>query len=238
MCFRSACNLTLALQHKGDLKSMKKSNSQSQLHKLYGQMRMSWKNVILFALLSGIYAGVMMVIPALKNTSFQDIGIAYEWWVIFAVIVVVNCRKNWEAMLKCFVFFLLSQPTIYGVEVLLKHITMSDAIYYYRLWLMPTILTIPGGLIAFYCKKQNAFGAVILGLGNTIQLVMGIAYAVQCAGDFPHHILSCLVSILSIFVMSFAIQQEKKNRLISLLLPLALTGVLAVLAALTGRLHF
>ena len=209
-----------------------------QLKKIYGKLQMTWLKVILFAVCVGIYAGIVMLIPALENTSFRDIGIAYEWWVIFAVILVVNCKKNWEAMGKCFVFFLISQPVIFAVEVLFQHITMAQAIYYYRIWLFPTILTIPGGFIAFYCKKQNALGAVILGLGNTIQLVMGVSYAAKCISDFPHHLLSFFVSVASIFVMSFAIQEKKKNRLIAMLLPVLITGLLAVFAAMTGRLHF
>lgn len=199
---------------------------------------MTWLKVILFAVITGAYTGLIMLVPALNNTSFQDIGTYYEWWVIFAVIIVVNCKKNWEAMLKCFVFFLISQPIVFAVEVLFNHITVDQAIQYYRIWLIPTILTIPGGFIAFHCKKQNTLGAIVLGLGNTIQFVLGVMYIVFCAKDFPHHILSLLVSLASIFVMSFAIQKEKKNRLISLILPVALAGVLAILAALTGRLHF
>ncbi|MCQ2439663.1 MAG: hypothetical protein MJ074_07860 [Oscillospiraceae bacterium] len=71
------------------------------MKRLFGDMKMSWLTVILFAVAAGVYTGVMMLIPALADTSFQDIGISYEWWVIFAVIIVVNCGKSWEAMLKC-----------------------------------------------------------------------------------------------------------------------------------------
>ncbi len=217
---------------------MKTSSLKYKIEHLYGQTNMTWLKVILFAVIAGIYTGIIMLIPALNNTSFQDIGVGYEWWVIFAVIVVVNCKKNWEAMLKCFVFFLISQPIIFAVEVLFNHITVEQAIQYYNIWLVPTIMTIPGGFIAFYCKKQTVLGAIVLGLGNTIQLTLGVSYVVLCARDFPHHILSIAVSILSIVLMSFSIQKEKKNRLISLLLPVVLTGLLAILAALTGRLNF
>lgn len=217
---------------------MKASSLKSKINHLYGQINMAWIKVILFAVIAGVYTGLVMLVPAFEDTSFQDIGKLYEWWVIFAVIVVVNCKKNWEAMLKCFVFFLISQPIVFAVEVLFNHITADQAIQYYRIWLIPTILTIPGGFIAFHCKKQNTLGAVVLGLGNTIQLVMGIQYIVKCVSDFPHHILSFLVSVVSIFVMSFAIQKDKKNRLISLILPAILAGLLAILAASTGRLNF
>ncbi len=203
---------------------------------LYGNLKMSWLSVILFAVIAGIYTGAVMLINVLDDTSFQDIGISYEWWVIFAVVIVVNCEKNREAMLKCFVFFLISQPLVYATEVLLGDLTLDMAIYYYRgIWLPATILTLPGGFIAYYCKKQNIPGAVIMGLGNTIQAILGVHYVIETAGNFPHHILSAIVCFGSIFLMSFEIQKENIYRLISLLVPLVLTVIALVFMAMTGR---
>ncbi len=195
------------------------------MKKLYGGLKMSWLTVILFAAAAGVYTGIVMLADALEGTSFQDIGIAYEWWVIFAVIIVVNCDRNREAMLKCFVFFLISQPLVYIVQILFGPLTVSQAWYYYRtIWLPATFLTLPGGFIAYYCKKQNMLGAVILGLGNTIQAFMGVSYLCQASKSFPHHLLSGIVCFASIFIMSFYIQNEKKYRLVSVLLALILAG--------------
>ncbi len=200
---------------------------------------MSWLSVVLFAAAAGIYTGAVMLIGVLKDTSFQDIGISYEWWVIFAVIIVVNCRKNWEAMLKCFVFFLISQPLVFAVEVLLGSLSMEMACYYYRaIWFPMTLLTLPGGLVAHYCKRQNALGAVVLGLGNTIQAVLGVFYLSQAITSFPRHLLSSAVCFGSILLMTIEIQHERKNRLISILFPLVLTVLLLILARLTGRVIF
>lgn len=206
------------------------------MKKLYGNLKMSWLSVILFAVAAGIYTGAVMLIDALDDTSFQDIGISYEWWVIFAVIIVVNCEKNREAMLKCFVFFLISQPLVYATEILLGDLALDMAIYYYRsIWLPATILTLPGGFIAYYCKKQNITGAVIMGLGNTIQAILGVHYVIETFGNFPHHLLSAIVCFGSIFLMSFEIQKENRYRLISILIPLVLTVVFVALAVMTGR---
>ena len=193
------------------------------MKRLYGNLKMKWLTVIMFAIVTGVYTGAIMLVNALADTSFQDIGISFEWWVIFAVIIVVNCEKNWEAMLKCFVFFLISQPLVYAVEVLFGPLTKDLATYYYRtIWFPRTLLTLPGGFIAYYCKKQNVLGAVVLGIGNAIQALMGVYYAAQAVSNFPHHLLSCLVSIGSIFLMTFQIQKSKKCRIISLLIPLAM----------------
>lgn len=188
---------------------------------------MKWLNVIIFAVIAGLYTGIIMLIPPLKETSFQDIGIMYEWWVVFAVIIVVNCRKNWEAMLKCFAFFIISQPLIYGVEILFGQIDFSTALNYYKgFWLPMTFLTLPGGFIAFYCKKQNAIGSIVLGIGNVIQSICGIMYAVKAVTDFPHHLLSAIVCFGSAIIMVIFIQKEKKNRIISFAATIIITALI------------
>ncbi len=203
------------------------------------KLRMSWPMVILFAVAVGLYTGQIMLIDSLKDTSFQDIGISYEWWVIFAIFLVVHCEKSWEAMLKCFVFFQISQPLVYIVEMLFGSLTMDMAWYYYRnIWLPATILTIPGGFIAYHCKKQNLIGAVILGLGNTLQIALGISYFAQAISHFPCHLLSGVVCFASVGVMSFRLQKKKWNRLIALVLPLVLAAALLIFMILDKRTMF
>lgn len=209
------------------------------MKRLYGDLKMTWLKVILFAVLAGVYTGAVLIIPFLKDTSFQDIGISYEWWVIFAVIIVVNCKKSWEAMLKCFAFFLISQPIIYLVEIMFGQLSFEMGWYYYTsMWLPMTFLTLPGGFIAYFCKKQNIFGGVILGLGNTIQAILAVSYFGMAMKHFPFHLLSGFVCLGSIIVMSFFIQKERKNRLIAILLPIVLTGAILILAKANGRVLF
>lgn len=209
------------------------------MERLYGGLKLTWLKVILFAIAAGIYTGVVMVIPFLKDTSFQDIGISYEWWVIFAVIIVVNCEKSWDAMLKCFVFFLISQPLVYLVEILLGKLSFDMGWHYYsRIWLPMTLLTLPGGFIAYFCKKQNLPGGIILGLGNTIQAVLALVYFGMAIQRFPFHLLSGLVCVGSILVMTLSIQKEQKNRLIAILLPIILAAAILALLKATGRVLF
>ncbi len=210
-----------------------------KIKKIYGGLKMSWPAVILFAIVAGIYTGTVMLFSLLEDTSFQDIGIYYEWWVIFAVIVVVNCKRNWEAMLKCFVFFLISQPLIYAVEIIFGHVSFDLAFLYYRsIWLPMTFTVLPGGFIAYYCKNQSVCGAIILGFGNTIQFLMGVMYTIKCVRNFPYHILSLITCVASILVMSFAIQESKKNRLIALLVPVGITVAAFVYSLFGGNFCF
>lgn len=206
------------------------------MKKMFENIKISWPAVILFAVIAGVYTGTVMMIDALKDTSFQDIGINYEWWVIFAVIITANCKKSYEAMLKCFVFFLISQPLIFAVQILAGRLSLDMGMYYYRsIWLPVTFLTLLGGFIAYHCKKQNLIGAVILGLGNTIQSVLGVFYFAQAIKSFPHHLLSVMVCFGSIFWMSFQIQKAGKYRSVSVLIPFVLTILLLGFAKMTGR---
>ena len=205
------------------------------MKKLYGGINMSWLKTIIFAIITGTFTGAVMLIPALDRTSFQDIGVSFEWWVIFAVIIVVNCKKNWEAMLKCFVFFLISQPLVYGVEILFGDLTLQLAKnYYFGTWFKMTFATLPGGFIAYYCKKQNLFGSIVLGLGNTIQAAMAVYYIPQMISHFPYHTLTVAVCIASIIVMSMYIQKEKKYRIISMVIPVVLALGMVAFTKVTG----
>lgn len=141
----------------------------------FGGLPMTWPIVCGFAVIIGIYVGVINQIPILHDTSFQDVAVTLEWWVLFAVLIVSNCKSAREAGLKCLVFFLISQPVIYLIE--LPAIGLDKALYYYTsIWLPISLLTLPGGAVAFLAKRQNALGAAILGVGNTIVALMGVSY--------------------------------------------------------------
>lgn len=204
------------------------------MKRLFGGLKMRWPHVLLFALLAGVYTAAVMLFSCLENTSFQDIGITFEWWVIFAVIIVTNCKKSWDAMLKCFVFFALSQPIVYAVEVLAGSISMDQALMYLHLWLPKILLTLPGGFIAYFCKKQNILGSIVLGLGNTIQAIMGVYFVGAVIRNFPYHLLSAIVCFASIGCMTFCIQKKTLNRIIAILIPAVLTVAVIIFARLTG----
>lgn len=206
------------------------------MDKLFGNIKMKWVTVLLFAIIAGVYTGLINSVSFLDDTSFQDIAITYEWWVVFAVIVVVNCEKPIEAAIKCFVFFLISQPLVYLTEVLLNQLSFELGFMYYKsIWLPMTFLTLPGGFVAFFAKKQNALGSIVLGIGNTIIAIMGIGFVSEMARDFPHHLLSIIFCIFSIITMTLSVQKEKKNRVITFLTVILLTGAVVVFAVASGR---
>ena len=194
-----------------------------RLEKLFFGIPMTWLRVILFAVIAGVYTGIVMQIGALKETSFQDIGISFEWWVLFAVVIAMNCEKPLESACKIFVFFLISQPLVY--------LTMWPEYHrfpweYYAFWGKMTVLTLPGGYIAWFVKKKNLLSALILSVACAL-LAWHIVYYLQAAfTSFPHHLLSALVCFAEIVVFILVLLPGKRERLVVAIISLAV--VLAV----------
>ena len=197
---------------------------------------MSWLFVVAFGFIAGIITGIMGSIPAIAQTSFHDIAVSYEWWVIFAFIIAANCNKNWECALKTFVFFLISQPICYLAEVVAGSLTLDMAIYYYSaIWGPATLFTLPGGFVAFYINKQNVLGAMILGLGNTIQTLMGVHYFTELISNPPYHLLTTILCFASAIIMTIVIQKESKTRALTFVIMAVATVAIVALALFSGR---
>lgn len=203
---------------------------------LFGNINMSWKTVVLFAIFSGVYTGLINSIPLFDDTSFQDIAISYEWWVVFALIVVSNCKNPLEAGIKCFVFFLISQPLVYLVEIPFKEVSLQLAIMYYvKIWLPLTFATLFGGFIAYYVKKENILGSIILGIGESIIALMGIAYFKMAISDFPRHILTTIFCFVAVVVTTFCLKKKKSTRIITFSVCVFLIITIIIFAILTNR---
>lgn len=200
----------------------------------FGGLPMTWPIVCGFAVIIGVYVGVINQIPILHDTSFQDIAVTLEWWVLFAVLIVSNCKSAWEAGLKCLVFFLISQPIIFLVEV--PTIGLDKALYYYTgIWLPISLLTLPGGAVAFLAKRQNVLGAAILGVGNTIVALMGVSYFMQMLGSFPRHLLTVVSCAAIVAVTILGMQKKRRTRILSAAITVLLAVGIAAWTVLNGR---
>ncbi len=87
------------------------------MKKLFGEINLTWKKLIIFAIVAGIYTALMAIIPIFKYTSFETIVATFEVWIFFGIIIIMNSKSNKDSALKCFVFFLISQPIIYLLQV-------------------------------------------------------------------------------------------------------------------------
>ena len=161
------------------------------MKKLFGGIDLTWKKLILFALIAGLYTGVMALLPITNNTSFEDISISFEVWILFGIFIIMNSKSAKDSALKCFVFFLISQPLVYLIQVPFSSLGWQ-ILGYYKNWIVWTILTIPMGFIGYYMKKDKWWGLLIL---TPILLLLGSHYSGflgETLFDFPHHLLSCL----------------------------------------------
>ena len=164
---------------------------------------MSWPRVIVFAVIVGVVTALLNLIPALKDTSATDIAVSYEWWLLFGVIVATNCERPLEAALKVFVFFLVSQPLVYLVEM---PFLGSGVWSYYPYWFRATLLCLPAGALANKMRDRGALGMVALVLALAMLFFSAVDYGLKAWLAFPRHLVSALLSaaVMVVLVAEFA----------------------------------
>ena len=131
------------------------------MKKLFGGINLTWKKVIIFAIITAVYTALMAILPFTKDTSFRDIAIMFEWWILFGIIIISNSKSPLDSALKCFVFFLISQPLVYLIQVPFSSMRWS-LFGYYRYWFYWTLACLPMGYIGYYIKKKNWLSIIIL----------------------------------------------------------------------------
>lgn len=199
-----------------------------KVRKYSGEIDMTWKKVIIFAVITAVYTATVNLIPIFEDTSFRDIAVYPDCWILFAMFIIMNCRKWHEAALKCFVFFLISQPLIYLIEVPFSSLHFG-IFQYYRRWFIITLLTLPGAAIAFFVKKKNMLSALILSVATGYLMAAGIRYCRMAADRFPYHILSMVFCFLLALFLIFVLLSGKKERITALLISVAAAAVFGVL---------
>lgn len=197
------------------------------MKKFLGRINLSWKKLIIFAIFAGLYTGVMAMIPIAKDTSFADITISFEVWIMFGILIIMNSKSPKESCLKCFVFFLISQPLVYLIQDVIHNSNLFFT--YYRNWIIWTILTIPMGFIGWYMKKNKWWGLLIL---IPILLFLGIHYNSflgKTMYNFPHHLLSTLFCIITMFIYPIFIFEDKKIKITGTIISLIIIIVMTIM---------
>lgn len=203
------------------------------MKKLFGSLSVTWPRLILFAVLCGVYTGVMALLPAAKDTSFADISISFEWWILFAILILVNCSSALEAALKVAVFFLISQPLVYLVQVPFSPEGFG-LFHYYPTWFRWTILTFPMAFVGWYMKKDRWWGLLILA---PVLVFLGyhfVIFLTETIGFFPNHLLSAVFCVFTMLLYPLAIFHDKRIRLAGLAFSLVILAVFTVLALRSG----
>lgn len=132
-----------------------------KLKKIFGGINLSWPKLILFAIIAGIYTALVCIIPIAKETSFHTIAVTLEVWILFGIIIIMNSKSNLDAALKCFVFFLISQPLVYLIQVPFSSFGWH-IFQYYPFWFALTIVCFPMGFVGYYIKKGKWWSYLIL----------------------------------------------------------------------------
>lgn len=194
------------------------------MKKYFGEYRMTWRRVVIFALVTAVYTALINQVPFLRDTSFQDIAVMPECWLLFAIFIIVNCGKCVEAMLKCFVFFLISQPLIFLIEVPFSE-RGWELFGYYPYWFRLTLLTLPGAAAAFLLKRKDWLSVLVLTGASAYLAYTCLYYSHMAAADFPHHLLSAVFcAALAVFLI-FVLLDAKKHRAAALAVFAVLTAV-------------
>ena len=147
-----------------------------------------------------------------------------------------NCKKPLESALKTFVFFLISQPLIYLLQVPFSWMGWG-LFQYYRHWFILTLCTFPAAFLGWYIKKKNWLSLLILlpvlGL-LTYYYVDGFQTAFR---HFPRLLLMAVFCLAQVLLYLYAFTEKLWQRLVGLLVPLA--AVLVIMFTKTpGEMSF
>ena len=209
------------------IKTTESEKHQNLLHKLFGGLSVTWSKLIIFAIIMGIYTAIMAIFVPDGN-SFHDIAVTPEWWVLPAILIIVNCKTPLDAALKVFVFFLVSQPLVYLIQVPFNHMGW-DLFRYYPYWFKITLITFPAGFIGWYMKKDQWYSGLILSSMIILLVFTGIGYIHGFEDTFPNHLVTTIYCFGIIPVFIFGIFRKWQPRLLAALI----TVIAAIILVLT-----
>ena len=181
------------------------------IKKLFGGIALTWPKVIIAAVIAGVYTAAMAILPAAHNTSFNTITVTFEVWILFGILIIMNSKSNTDAALKSFVFFLISQPLVYLIQVPFSQ--YGWALFgYYRYWFIWTVLCLPMGFIGYYMKKDKWWGYLILLPMILLTCYSYLAYFAEFLFSPPRYILISLFCIAAMILYPVFIFKNGKIR--------------------------
>jgi hypothetical protein len=194
------------------------------MKKLFGGINLTWPKVIIMAILAGVYTAVMAMMPWTVNTSFIDITVTFEVWILFGIFIIMNSKSNVDSMLKCFVFFLISQPLVYLIQILFGSAGW-DLFKYYKYWFIWTILTLPMGFIGYYLKKDKWWTFIILVPMLVLTAYSAYGYGTKALYWMPYHLLSALFCLAALLIYPGVIENKKSKCVAYVISLLIICGV-------------
>ena len=185
------------------------------MKKVFGGINLTWKMLVLLAIIIGVLVGLLNSVPFLYNTTITDIATYFDFWIFCGIFIIMNAKSNKDSALKCFLFFLISQPLIYLVEVPFSSLGW-DIFRYYKYWFVWTIFTIPMGYIGYYIKKNKWYGLLILA-PILILLSTGVATSLSdLIYAFPRHLVNFLFVVITLIIYPLALFDDKRIKYVGL----------------------
>ena len=204
------------------------------MKKLFGGLNLTWPKIIIAAVLAGLYTGLMAMLPAAKDTSFADISITFEVWILFGILIITNSKTPKESALKCFVFFLISQPIVYLVQVPFNVYGWGIFVYY-KYWFIWTLFTLVMGYVGWYMRKEKWWSLLILGAMLVMLAYHYYGFLREAISFFPNHLLSAIFCAVTMIAYPLCIFEKKQLRTAGLIVSLVLLIAMTVLVFAQGR---
>ena len=195
--------------------------------RLYGGIKMSWIKVVMLAAAAALLTTVFLTVGVFYNTSFYRMGVYFEAWIFFAVFIMANCKSPLDSALKTFVFFLISQPLIYLMQVPFSVLGWG-VFMYYRTWFLWTLLTFPMAFAGWYIRKKNWLSLLILSpvlLYLTFVYVTSFDFTVR---HFPYQLFAALFCLGQVLLYLYVFTPKLWQRLIGFFVPLILFVIILI----------
>ncbi len=203
-----------------------------KVKKIFGGINLTWPKVIIMAIIMGIYTAIMAILPITQDTSFSDLTVTFEVWILLGIVIIMNSKSAKDSALKCFVFFLISQPLVYLIQVPFS--TLGLGLFtYYKYWFIWTILCLPMGFIGYYMKKDKMWGLLIL---TPILVLLGLEFNVYLSKtmfSFPRHILTTIFCIVTLIIYPLAIFNNKKIKISGVII----SSIIIIIMSITCMLN-
>ena len=202
------------------------------MKKIFGEINLTWNIIIISAIVIGVLVGLLNSVTFLRDTTITDIATYFDFWIFCGIFIIMNSKSNKDSALKCFVFFLISQPLIYLCEVPFNDMGW-DLFVYYKPWFIWTLLCLPMGYIGYFIKKNKWYGVLIL-LPIMVLLGMGLSSTItNIKYSFPKHIINTIFVILSFIIYPLALFNENKLRYIGLAINIIIMLIFGLKPVLT-----
>lgn len=187
-------------------------------------VEMSWGKLVVFSVVIGVIGGVIaLVVP--EKWSLHNIAVCFEAWIVLAMLVITGAKKPVEAGIKVFLFFLITQPLIYLVQVPFNFLGWGIFGYYKR-WFIWTLLTLPAGYVCWYIKRGNWLSVAVCAVIATWCGLEGTDHLMRAINDFPYQMGAAILCYFLMVMYPMVFLEGAMKRIVPIIVAVIITGVM------------